>query len=223
MNAPGGLRPNVCFHGIGTPQRELEPDEDRYWIGRDTFLRILDDLVGRDVAISFDDGNLSDVEIGLPALAERGLTATFFVLAGRLDGAGSLHPEHVQQLVASGMTVGTHGMRHIPWRGLPETQQHEELVTARERISKVAGRPIDQAALPLGRYDRQVVAALKRSGYRAVFTSDRRWARPGSWLQPRFSAHADDTPASFRHEVLTRPTLVAQATGEAKAIVKRLR
>ena len=28
---------NVCFHGIGTPDRELEPGEDKYWISTELF------------------------------------------------------------------------------------------------------------------------------------------------------------------------------------------
>jgi len=35
------------------------------------------------VQLSFDDGNRSDVGIALPALLERELSATFFVVAGR--------------------------------------------------------------------------------------------------------------------------------------------
>jgi peptidoglycan/xylan/chitin deacetylase (PgdA/CDA1 family) len=216
-------RANVCFHGIGTPKRELEDGEARYWITEDTFHRMVDDLVGRDVAISFDDGNLSDIEIGLPALQERGLEATFFVLAGRLDDPGSLQPEHVRALVSAGMTIGTHGMDHIPWRGLDETTQRREVVEARARLHEVAGTPVAEAALPLGRYDRRLVSALRQQGYRTVYTSDRRWARPDSWLQPRFSARAEDTPESFRQDVLTPPSYLRQTKGELKGILKRLR
>jgi peptidoglycan/xylan/chitin deacetylase (PgdA/CDA1 family) len=216
-------RVNVCFHGIGTPQRELEDGEARYWIPEDTFHRIADDLVGRDVAISFDDGNLSDLEIGLPALQQRGLTATFFVLAGRLDDPGSLQPEHVKALADAGMTIGTHGMRHIPWRGLDDATQHAELVEARDRLRAAAGTPVDDAALPLGRYDRRLISALRRQGYRTVFTSDRRWARPDAWLQPRFSARSEDTPESFRRDVLTPQPLPTHVKGELKSLAKRLR
>ena len=68
---------NICFHGIGTPGRALEPGEDRYWITSDEFHRILDEIATwPSTRISFDDGNASDLEIGLPALVERGLTAT---------------------------------------------------------------------------------------------------------------------------------------------------
>ena len=82
------------FHGIGVPSRALEPGEDRFWISRDAYRAILDAVVAANgvpsVSITFDDGNLSDIAIGAPELAARGLTATFFVLAGRLGTPGSL-------------------------------------------------------------------------------------------------------------------------------------
>lgn len=215
---------NVCFHGVGTPRRELEDGEARYWVSEDSFHRILDAVAGRDdVRLSFDDGNLSDADVGLPALVERGLTATFFVLAGRLDDPGSLGPDHLRALAEAGMTVGTHGWAHRPWRGLADGDRQRELVEARQRIEAETGAPVDQAALPLGRYDRTVVRNLRDSGYRRVFTSDRGWARPGSWLQPRFSVRADDTVESLRSEVLTPPGLPARAKGELRTLVKRLR
>ena len=33
--------------------------------------------------ISFDDGNTSDIELGLPALLDRNFVGSFFVVAGR--------------------------------------------------------------------------------------------------------------------------------------------
>ena len=32
---------NVCFHGIGAPQRELEVDEEQYWVEVDQFEEML--------------------------------------------------------------------------------------------------------------------------------------------------------------------------------------
>jgi peptidoglycan/xylan/chitin deacetylase (PgdA/CDA1 family) len=215
---------NVCFHGIGEPRRELEPGEARYWIGVDTFHDVLDAVAGRpDVRISFDDGNASDVEHGLPALAARGLTATFFVLAGRLDTPGSLSTEQVRALLAAGMGIGTHGMDHRPWVGLDETTRRRELVEARDRLQELTGTPVDEAALPLGRYDRRLLRHLRALGYRRVHTSDRAWARPGAWLQPRFSVRDTDTADSLRREVLTRPSLGRRAERAAAQLVKRWR
>lgn len=215
---------NVCFHGIGAPRRRLEPGEDAYWISRDVFLGVLDRVVGRDdVRLSFDDGNSSDVEIALPALLERGLRASFFVVAGRLDRPGSLGRDDVRLLHGSGMTIGNHGMTHRPWRGLDPARRREELVTARRVLQDVTGSRVQDAALPLGRYDRAVLHELKPLGYRTVQTSDRRWAHSDRWLQPRYSVRNGDTVESVERDVLRRPPVAARARGALVGTVKRLR
>ena len=74
---------NICFHGIGTPRRDLEPGEDAYWIDADRFLRILDEIATWPSArISFDDANASDVEIA-PARAGRARPERPVLPAGR--------------------------------------------------------------------------------------------------------------------------------------------
>jgi peptidoglycan/xylan/chitin deacetylase (PgdA/CDA1 family) len=215
---------NICFHGIGTPQREMEPGEDRYWISEDLFHAVLDEIrTWPEVRISFDDGNTSDVEIGLPALLERGLTADFFVLAARLQSAGSLDEKAVRQLHENGMTIGTHGMWHRPWRGMDAATRQDELVVARERLAEAAGVPVDRAACPLGRYDRQLIGHMRKLGYARVFTSDRRAARVNDWLQPRYSLRRDDTVAGLRAEALDGPGALGRLKLEAVGVVKRLR
>jgi peptidoglycan/xylan/chitin deacetylase (PgdA/CDA1 family) len=215
---------NVCFHGIGTPQRELEPGEAPYWVSESAFHRILDELAQwPDVRISFDDGNASDVEIGLPALVARGLDAQFFLLAGRLDQPGSVSSDGVRELRAQRMTVGSHGMWHRSWRGMTQQEQVEEFVTARDRLAAVAGAPVTVAACPLGRYDRQVLKALRDNGYTTVYTSDRRAARADSWLQPRYSVTEGDTPESLRAQIRTTPPLTRRVRTSAVGVVKRWR
>jgi peptidoglycan/xylan/chitin deacetylase (PgdA/CDA1 family) len=213
---------NLCFHGIGTPRRELEPGEDAYWISVDLFLSILDEAsTWPSVRISFDDGNVSDYEVGLPALTERGLVADFFVLADRLDRDGSLASEQVRELSERGMTIGSHGAAHRPWPGLDAAAQDEEFVLARRRLAEVADAPVDLAACPLGRYDRRVLWHLRRLGYRHVFTSDRRPAFAGAWLQPRYSVRNTDSLESLRAEIV--PGLAERVRLEAVGLAKRLR
>lgn len=215
---------NICFHGIGRPQRELEPDEDRYWISEDMYARVLDEISGRsDVRLSFDDGNVSDIAVGLPGLLKRNMAATFFMLAGRLESPGSLAEDHLRELLARGMTVGSHGMDHKPWRGMSDASLDRELVDARDMLASATGSRVTEAALPLGRYDRRVVRRLRDLGYTAVFTSDRRPARAGSWMQPRYSVRADDTIESVRSAMLTTPAFGSRLRLEAIGLIKRLR
>lgn len=214
---------NLCFHGLGECRQEREPGEARYWMKKDVFLGILDGVAGReDVDLSFDDGNRSDVDVALPALRERGLSAAFFPLAGRLDDPASLSPRDLRELSAAGMEIGSHGWSHIPWQALDEARARREFLEARTALEEAAGVRIEEAALPLGRYDRGALHGLRRAGYRTVYTSDRFPARSGSWLQARYSVTSDDTVESVLAVVRHRAGL-ADAWNLTKSLVKRMR
>jgi peptidoglycan/xylan/chitin deacetylase (PgdA/CDA1 family) len=213
---------NLCFHGIGSPQRELEPEEERYWISPERFEAMLARVRGNPaVRVSFDDGNASDVELALPALRHHGLTATFFLVAGRIGAPGCVDEAGVRALCAAGMTIGSHGARHRPWRHLERPALHEELVDARARLAAAAGRSVDVAACPFGAYDRRVLAAVRAAGFRQVFTVDGGPARPGAWLQTRYTVQAGDDPD--RIQALARGTGAATVTRTVKSAVKRWR
>lgn len=214
---------NICFHGIGSCIEEREAGESRYWVDQDRFLAILDVIQHyQQVRLSFDDGNASDVEIALPALVERRLRATFFAIAGRLGSRRSISADDLRLLRSLGMGIGSHGWDHVPWRGLNSVQQQREFVEARTALVEASGGPVDQAALPLGRYDRNVLAALRRHGYRTVFSSDKLLARPGAWLQGRYSLTRDDTPESVRSVINDRASL-RRGRDQLASLVKRLR
>jgi peptidoglycan/xylan/chitin deacetylase (PgdA/CDA1 family) len=216
---------NLCFHGIGVPGRELEPDEENYWVEPAQFEELLD-IIARfpSVRISFDDGNSSDAELALPALQRRNLTATFFILSGRLDQPGSLTAADVRGLVRAGMTVGSHGARHLPWRTMNARELHAELTGARQAIAAAAGRPVDQVACPFGSYDRRVLGAIRRRGFSRVYTVDRLPARSDSWLQPRYSIRSTDTPADIeRRAGAPREKPLSAAVQLGKSVVKRWR
>jgi peptidoglycan/xylan/chitin deacetylase (PgdA/CDA1 family) len=199
---------NLCFHGIGTVVSEREDGESRYWVSADNFLRILDAVSESPrVRLSFDDGNRSDVDIALPALRERSLGASFFPLAGRLADPASVAGADLRVLRHAGMVIGSHGWSHSPLRGLGEADARRELVDARTVLAEASNGEITQAALPLGRYDRQLLGRLKRHGYRTVYTSDRMPARPNAWLQSRYSVTAGDTAESIRAVIGHRPGL----------------
>lgn len=211
----------LCFHGIGRCAIEREPGEREYWISRDTFAGVLDLVAGvGGVGVSFDDGNRSDVEVALPELRSRGLHATFFPLAGRLEDPASLSAADLVELRAAGMDVGSHGWRHVPFAALPEPEARREMVDARVALAEASQGAIDELALPLGRYDRHALRGLRREGYRTVYTSDRFPAKAGAWLQARYSVSAADSVESVR-DVLLRRRPIGEAVARGKSLVKR--
>ena len=214
---------HLCFHGIGVCTHEREPGEAKYWIARTSFLGILDVVAERGgIELSFDDGNRSDIEIALPALLERGLRATFFPLAGRLDDPASINASDLKAIAVAGMTIGSHGWAHVPWRGLSAPDRRRELLDAKMLLSEMSDRTIDDAALPLGRYDRTLLGHLRAAGYRRVYTSDRYRPRRSAWLQARFSVTAHDTPDTV-HALIAQPKLLAESRNRLTSLVKRIR
>jgi peptidoglycan/xylan/chitin deacetylase (PgdA/CDA1 family) len=216
---------NLCFHGIGEPERSLEPDEEKFWITEDQFSEMLD-VVAQNPAtrITFDDGNASDANIAFPTLVKRGLTATFFIIADRLDQAGSVTSADVRSMADAGMQVGSHGKAHLPWRSVGDAELQSELVDAADTIASVSGQPVRKVACPFGDYDRRVLGAVKRSNFERVYTVDGGAARCGAWLQPRNTVRFDNTPADI--ERLVREPggdTVGSLVRTGKGLIKRWR
>jgi peptidoglycan/xylan/chitin deacetylase (PgdA/CDA1 family) len=210
---------NLCFHGIGTPQRELEAGEDEFWLEVDQFEQMLA-MIRRHpfINITIDDGNASDFTYALPALLDHGLTATFFIVAERIDAPGALSSAAIRELVRSGMRIGTHGLAHRPWRNLRGHRLEAEMRAARI-IADVAGAPVREAACPFGSYDRRVLGELRRHHFTRVYTVDLGRAPRASWLQPRYTLRKDDTPADI--ERLAYPRRNWHFAG--RTLIKRLR
>jgi peptidoglycan/xylan/chitin deacetylase (PgdA/CDA1 family) len=212
------------FHGIGSPSRPLDPGEADAWLSPSLFESVLDAAMQRDdVRITFDDGNTSDLELALPALQRRGLRATFFVVAGRMGMPGFLSQDDVLALEAAGMTIGSHGMLHRPWRGLDYAGLEAELHDARRMLEDIVQRPVTQAACPFGSYDRRVLRALRSNGYDAVYTSDRGLSRPGDWLQARNTVGAGDDAAVLERILEAQRSPSRVLYGRAKLLAKRWR
>jgi peptidoglycan/xylan/chitin deacetylase (PgdA/CDA1 family) len=215
---------NLTFHGVGHQTRPVEPGEDKVWLSTAAFAAALDTIGDRvDVALSFDDGNSSDLEVALPELRARGLSATFFVVAGRVGLPGFLGADDVRALLEEGMRIGNHGMLHRPWRSLEDAELQQELSSARCELQDIIRRPVTEAAIPFGSYDRRVLGALRRNGYEHVYSSDGGPAVTGSWFQPRSTIQRDDGPAEVAAIIVADSALSDRAKRQAKLWVKRWR
>ena len=191
----------INFHGIGAPARDLEDGEAPYWLAEAQFTRVLDRIASapdpHQFVVTFDDGNLSDYEIALPALKQRGLTATFFVLTGRLDEPGSLGREHVQALISAGMSIGSHGIAHVDWSLLEPAALDTELSQSREVLQELCAQQVTEAGIPFGCYNARVLRALRQHGYRVAFSSDMGLMNDAAFLRPRTSLRGDMTETEF--------------------------
>lgn len=212
------------FHGVGPLLRSADDGERHCWLDQNHFEAVLD--VARDhssVRLTVDDGNASDFEYILPALLRRGLKATFFVCAGRLDQPGFLGGEQVRELRRHGMGIGSHGVAHIPWRKLPPPLLQTELESSRQVLESVCETSIESAACPFGSYDRTVLEGLRQAGYRCVYTSDGGASDLNEWIQARTTVTRSMPPETIESLVRHGVGALKQRSIDARKLWKRLR
>jgi peptidoglycan/xylan/chitin deacetylase (PgdA/CDA1 family) len=196
------------FHGVGAAPSSVPAAEVPYSCPADAFCAMLDEVMelsagtSTSIEITFDDGNLSDATVALPALLARGLTASFFVCAGRIGQSGFVDAAALRELLAAGMSVGSHGWNHVDWRRADDKTLAQETQGALDEISAVIGHRVDEVGVPFGSYDRRVLNQLRRTGVRTVYTSDGGRATLAGWLVPRLSFATSWPQGTLRRAVL---------------------
>jgi peptidoglycan/xylan/chitin deacetylase (PgdA/CDA1 family) len=218
----------VGFHGLGPVPDRIDSAEREYWCARDKFTSILDSIDTFSqkipIEITFDDGNISDALIALPALADRGLTASFFVCAGRIGIPGYLDSSAMNDIVSAGMEIGSHGWGHLDWRRVDDKTLDLEIDEARKKIAEVVGCAIDKVSIPFGSYDRRVLRRLRRSEIKTAFTSDGGRAPPIGWLLTREIFRRSTWDNTTLTEIAARSSYMsATIRSSVVGLIKRLR
>jgi peptidoglycan/xylan/chitin deacetylase (PgdA/CDA1 family) len=217
------------LHGIGLPHQSVSDDERFYWIGHQALVSLLQTIVttrktcSLPVAITFDDGNESDVLIALPELAKRDLKAIFFVVASRIGLPHYLDRIALRDLVSAGMEIGTHGMHHYNWRKLDQVTFHVEFDAGRRRIEDICGKAVTKAGIPFGSYDRRVLEQLRAERLECVYTSDGGLAQSHAWLKPRQTISSNMSEAHMKCLITAHPRLGARLRRRAAMLYKGLR
>lgn len=129
---------------------------------------------GRVVAITFDDGDSGQFERGFRALAERGMSATFFVTTDWVGRPGYVSWDQLREMRAGGMDVQSHSRSHPFLSELDADALSAELQGSKQALDEGLGQNTDMLALPGGDWPRRSLRhQLAAAGYRVVATS--RW------------------------------------------------
>lgn len=124
------------------------------------------------VAISFDDGDLGQATRGFPALAERGMTATFFITTSWVDTPKYASWNQLREMRAAGMSIQSHSHTHPYLSELDEKALRVELRRSRELLDEQLGQTTTEIGLPGGDRPRgSLRRLLAEEGYRVVSTS----------------------------------------------------
>ena len=159
------------------------------------------------VAITFDDGAASQFEHAVPALVERGMTATFFVTTDWVGTPGFMTWDQLRQLTAWGMSVQSHTKTHPFLSELDEAGVMTELVDSKRALDRALDQNTHALSLPGGNAPRRRYRPLlRRAGYRVVAGS-------------RWGVNLDGAPRSSEGRWIRRCTMRGRLDSAAAAAV----
>jgi peptidoglycan/xylan/chitin deacetylase (PgdA/CDA1 family) len=124
------------------------------------------------VAITFDDGCETDLQIAAPILKEHYFGATFYVIAGLVGQPGYLSILQLRELNESGFEIGSHSMTHSYLRSLDTAQLRSEIFDSKDRLQQLIETSVDHFSCPGGRWQSRVAELAKEAGYLSVATSE---------------------------------------------------
>jgi peptidoglycan/xylan/chitin deacetylase (PgdA/CDA1 family) len=177
------------------------------------------ELLGRELAITFDDGFRSGLTNAAAALEQNGFRACFFLITDlvgaapelvsricreRLHLPGGLEPlswEDVQRLLELGHEIGSHTCSHPDLAAMSPRERDSELYGSREELERRTGRAPAFFAVPYGdraRFSPVIGQAAREAGYSACLTAQRGRNLPSTDL---YALRRDNASAAwpFRH------------------------
>lgn len=119
-------------------------------------------------AVTFDDGYRDNLYCAAPLLLEHGIPFSVFVCSGfiRNKSSGYLTEQELRELASlKGVTIGAHGATHMRLTNLDACSLREELVTSKNYLEQITGRPISSLSYPHGAVNRRVRDAAEDAGY----------------------------------------------------------
>lgn len=180
-------------------------------------LRTGEPLPDRAVAITFDDAFSSVVERAAPVLAEHGLPATIFAVAGYLGRTNDWPSQppgvprrplasasDLGELARAGFEIGSHGMEHMPLTSAGAAVAERELVESGRLLADVVGVPVTSFAYPYGARPSGAALAVAKSAYACACTVAFEPAESDDDLfaLPRVDAHYLLHPSLLRRALL---------------------
>lgn len=174
---------HALYHGDETDR--IDAEDLPYAVSTSRFVAQLDALQGKrvgllnektanlpDVVITFDDGHVSNYDIAMPLLAERGLSAYLFVTGDFIDARPHFCTgAQLRKMADAGMEIGSHGMTHRFFDDLDDAEADRELRQSMTELSDKCGADVRSISFPGGRYSQRTLELCRGAGYSSLFGS----------------------------------------------------
>lgn len=144
--------------------------------------------------LTFDDGFLGVYQHAFPVLRGLGWPFAVFLVSDRIgatdtwnaasDEDARKHPllgrTEIAAMQQGGASFQSHTRCHPDLTRLDDAALEEELAGSKRDLEALLGAPVECLAYPYGRLDERVVTAAREAGYRAAFSVQPGFNRPGT-------------------------------------------
>jgi peptidoglycan/xylan/chitin deacetylase (PgdA/CDA1 family) len=140
----------------------------------------------RAICLTFDDGWLGNYLYAYPILKEYEFKATFFIATELIGRPFYMSWEHLEEMVANGMSIQSHTVTHRPLADMREGEIYFELSESKKSIEKRVGKEVNHLSLPHGSKNGIIWPLAKEIGYQTICTSNvgfQPWESNGPWLR----------------------------------------
>jgi peptidoglycan/xylan/chitin deacetylase (PgdA/CDA1 family) len=170
----------LMYHGITSKDSKSPPDREigaaLYDVPVEVFRAQMRWLKSCDqkAVLTFDDGEMNNYRVAFPIIKEFGFNAYFFIIVKRIGENGYMGFEELKNLVAAGMTIGSHSLSHEIMTNLKDNQVIEELKASKTYLEMNLGVPIRTFSVPRGFYNDKIIQMAYEAGYTQIFISEKR-------------------------------------------------
>jgi peptidoglycan/xylan/chitin deacetylase (PgdA/CDA1 family) len=120
--------------------------------------------------LTFDDGSISDFEVGFPGLKNKGIKATFFITVENIGLSGYTTITHLREMAERGMEIGSHGLTHQYLLTMARNEASREIRESKDRLEQAIGKNVVSFAPVGGHYRKWMEEVAYETGYRAFAT-----------------------------------------------------
>lgn len=129
---------------------------------------------GREIVITFDDGNTSVKDEAIPITNKLNFPVTLFLISQNLKSGtyGSMKTAEVIQLAQNPLIyLGAHSRTHPFLSQISDGEVNNEVIGSKAELESMLNKPMIYFAYPYGDFDQRSMIAAQKAGYRLAFTT----------------------------------------------------
>ncbi len=133
--------------------------------------------LGREILITFDDGNESFETKAFPVLKNYQFPVTLFLVSESVKRGtnGSMTAKIIISLLSNPwIAIGSHTKTHPFLTEMDEAQIKDELEGSKKDLELIFERKVDYLAYPSGDFDKRAASIAEQAGYRLAFTTSQK-------------------------------------------------